>query len=207
MPSSSSVALDVTATGSAGAARLITELSTPALPVVVISLLCGISSAPGWAGLLWGAIPAILCGAVPYAVLEIASRRGMLTDRHVTQKRQRPWAYGICLVSVGVSVVLLAVLGAPSMMFWALGTMFAGLIAAGGITVVGPKVSVHAFCWSALCAFLTLLFSPWWLLLGLVLPVIAWSRLRLEHHSPTEVVLGTVLGALVTAVAWFFQPM
>ena len=193
--------------GSTRVAKLVTELSTPALPVVVISLLCGISSAQGWAGLVWGTVPAVFCGVVPYAVLEIAARRGMLTDRHVTQKRQRPWAYGICLVSVGVSVLLLALLGAPSMMFWALGTMFAGLIAAGGITVVGPKVSVHAFCWSALCAFLALLFSPWWLLLGLVLPVIAWSRLRLEHHSPTEVVLGTVLGALVTGVAWFFQPM
>ncbi|WP_424465194.1 hypothetical protein [Pseudoclavibacter helvolus] len=207
MPQSSSVAMDVTETGGSRVARLITELSTPALPVVVISLLCGTASAPAWAGLGWGTIPAVLCGVVPYAVLEVASRRGMLTDRHVTQKRQRPWAYGICLVSVAVSVVLLALLGAPPLMFWALGTMLVGLIAAGGITVVGPKVSVHAFCWSALCVFLALLFSPWWLLLGLALPVIAWSRLRLGHHSPVEVVLGTLLGGAVTAVAWFFQPM
>lgn len=197
----------VEARGSIGAAELITELSTPALPVVVISLLSGLSSAAGWPGLLWGAIPALLCGVVPYAVLEIASRRGLLTDRHVTQKRQRPWAYGVCLLSVAVSVLLLVLLGAPSMMLWALGTMFVGLIAAGGITVVGPKVSVHAFCWSALCVFLALLFSPWWLLLFAALPVIVWSRLRLGHHSSTEVALGSGLGALITAVAWFFLPV
>lgn len=205
----------MTTLGSARAAKFVTELSTPALPVVVISLLCGVASVPGHSGvsglswlpgLLWGSIPAVLCGVVPYVVLEIAARRGVLTDRHVTQKRQRPWAYGICLASVAVSVGLLIVLAAPPLMFWALGTMFVGLVAAGGITLVGPKVSVHAFCWSAMCAFLALLYSPWWLLLFAALPVIAWSRLRLEHHSPTEVVLGAALGTVVTVVAWMSQP-
>ncbi|WP_197517506.1 phosphatase PAP2 family protein [Microbacterium karelineae] len=191
-----------------GIARIVTEIGTPAVSVVALCVLCGIVGAPGAAGILWGALLAVFCGVVPYVVLEIASRRNRITDRHVTQRSQRPWAFAICLVSVLAGFVVMLLLDAPALLMWALMTMLAGLVVAGGITIVGPKVSMHALCLTSFFTLASLLLSPWWLLgLAFALPLVVWSRLRLGHHSPVEVVLGTVLGAAVTWGSWLLAPI
>lgn len=188
-------------------ARVVTEVSTPAVPLVIMSMICGIASAPGVRGLLWGAVPAILCGVIPFALFELAARRGALSDRHVTEHKQRPWAYAIGITSVVIGLALVVSLGAPSLMVWALASMLIGALATAAITVIGPKVSVHAFCLAALCTFLALMFSPWWLLAFVILPLVAWSRLRLHHHSPVEVLLGSVVGIGITIAAWTVVPL
>lgn len=185
----------------------VTEIFTPASSVVAISLLCGIKGAAGWPGVAYGAAVGAFCGAIPYITLEIAARRERITDRHVTQHDQRPWAYGVCLASVAAGFVTMAFLDAPALLIWALVTMAFGLVVTGGVTFVGPKVSMHAFCLVVLGILAALLLSPWWLLaLVAALPVVVWSRLRLGHHSPVEVAWGTALGVLVILIAWQFAP-
>jgi len=188
-------------------ARIITEISTPAASVLAISILCGVRGTPGAAGFLWGAGLGLFCAVIPYATLEIASRRKIITDRHVTQKAQRPWAYGICLVSVLVGLLMMLLFDAPPLIRWAIITMVVALVIAAGVTAIGPKVSMHTMCITAFFVLASLLLSAWWLT-GLVvaLPLVAWSRLRLEHHSPYEVISGAVLGATVTATSWLLLP-
>jgi membrane-associated phospholipid phosphatase len=56
-------------------------------------------------------------------------------------------------------------------------------------------VSLH-MAFAALAATgLALMRSPTGYALLLALPVLMWSRLTLERHSPVEVALGTIIGA------------
>ncbi|WP_300265499.1 hypothetical protein [Microbacterium sp.] len=196
------------ATATDRAARIVTEVSTPAVSVFAVAILCGIQSTGGWDGAAWGAVLGIFCAVIPYVTLEIAARRGRITDRHVTKRGQRPWAYAMCLASVAAGIVTMLVLGAPILIQWALGTMVAALVISAAVTALGPKVSMHAMCLTAFFVLAALFTTLWWLAgLAILLPVVVWSRLRLEHHSPVEAVLGTIIGAAVTVVSWFFAPV
>lgn len=183
-------------------ARAITEIATPAASVIAICLVCGVASMPGWGGMLWGLLTGAFCGAIPYAVLEVASRRGKITDRHVTKRSQRGWAYAMCLASVAAGIAVAVIFRAPPVILWALGTMVAGLILAAGLTAVWTKVSMHAMCVTSFAVVAAILQGPWWLVTLLLLPVIAWSRLKLGHHSFVELVAGTLLGVAVTGGSW-----
>jgi len=190
-----------------GAAWVLTELFTPAVSVIAISVLCGAYGGDGANGFVLGVVLGACCGLIPYVTLEVASRRKRISDRHVTEHKDRPWAYMVCLASVAVGLVALVFGGAPSLLIWAAITMAVGLLVAGSVTAIGPKVSMHAFCLVSLGVLLAHLSSPWWLLaLAVVLPLVVWSRLRLGHHSPIEVAWGTVLGALVMGVALLLAP-
>lgn len=52
---------------------------------------------------------------------------------------------------------VLAEVNAPALLMWALLTMLVGLIVAAVITVIGPKVSMHALC---LTSFFVDVFAP-----------------------------------------------
>ena len=185
----------------------LTELFTPAVSVIAISVFCGVYGAPGAEGWAWGLALGAFCGLIPYVALEIASRRKRITNRHVTEHSERPWAYMVCFASVAAGFITMAVLGAPALLIWALCTMTFGLVVTGGVTMVGPKVSMHAFCLTSFAVTAAILSSPWWLLLlCTALPAVVWSRLRLGHHSPVEVVTGTALAFLVVGVASVFMP-
>lgn len=159
------------------AASVITELSVPVVPVIAISLLCGLQGAPGESGLVWGALMAIFCGFIPWFTIHIAARRKHFSNRHVTQRHQRPLAFTICLLAVLGGMMLMLSLDAPTLLIWGLLTMIAGIIVVAGVTKLGQKVSMHTFCLAAFCLFAALLTTPWWLLgLLTLVPLVAWSQ-------------------------------
>lgn len=191
------------------AARIITEVLTPVVPVLLICVLCGVHGAPRpGAGLGWGLLAGLFCAVIPFAVIEAGVRRRGFSDRQVSRREERRGAYVIGIGSVLCGAAALVLLGAPALLTWALATMVVGLLVCAAVTAAGMKASLHMFCASALGVFAALLVSPWWLLmLPVLLPTIAWSRLHLRQHTRTEVVLGAVLGAAVTVLGWLFVPV
>lgn len=189
-------------------ARILSAVLAPAVSVFLICLLCGIvGHAKAWTGLGWGAVLGTFCAVIPMIAIHLAVRRERLTDHHVTRREQRWWVFLVCVGSVLCGVATTLFLGAPSLLIWILVTMIAGLVVAGTVTLVGPKVSMHTFCLTSLVVLAALLISPWWLL---ALPagwaVIAFARLRLNHHTPAEIVLGAVLAVVVMGVSQMFIP-
>lgn len=191
------------------AARITTEIFTPVLPVLLICLMCGVYGHPDpWLGLAWGAVIAMFSAVIPFVIVEVAVRRMRLSDRHVTRREQRRGVYAMCIVSVLCGLATVLLLGAPALLVWALLTMVAGLAVCTIVTVLLAKVSVHLFCLTALIIFASLIASPWALVaLPILVPIVAWSRLRLGHHSLLETSLGVTLGAVVTLVSWVFVPL
>ena len=42
------------------------------------------------------------------------------------------------------------------------------------------------------------------LIAAVLLPLMVWSRVELEHHSPAQVATGALLAALIVAVVFYF---
>ncbi|MGL4743058.1 MAG: hypothetical protein ACRCXL_01525 [Dermatophilaceae bacterium] len=161
-----------------------------------------------WVGLGWGVLLGGFCAVIPMAVIHLAVWRERLTDRHVTRREQRWWVFLVCTGSVLGGMAATLLLGAPRLLVWILLTMIAGLVLTGTVTLVGPKVSMHAFCFTALVLVAALLISPWCLLaLPALLPLVAFARLRLDHHTPAEIALGVGLAVVVMLASRTFVPV
>ncbi|MFE4834471.1 hypothetical protein ACFRAU_07295 [Arthrobacter sp. NPDC056691] len=190
------------------AARILSDIFAPAVSVFLICVLCGVAGRQhAWSGLGWGILLGTFCAVIPMTAIHIAVRRERLTDRHVTRREQRWWVFLVCVGSVLCAIATTLLLSAPGLLFWILLTMITGLVITGTVTLLGPKVSMHAFCLTSLLVVAATLVSPWWLLaLPVLLPVVTFARLKLGHHTLVEVVLGTGLAFLVMFAAQQFLP-
>ncbi|WP_162144886.1 hypothetical protein [Arthrobacter castelli] len=190
------------------AARILSDVFAPAVSVFLMCVLSGIISHPQtWTGLGWGILLGGFCAVIPMAAIQLAVHREYLTDRHVTRREQRWWVFLVCAGSVLSGIVTTLLLNAPALLTWILLTMVAGLALTGAITLIGPKISMHTFCLTALIVLAAMLVSPWWLLSLLVaLPLVAFARLKLRHHTVLEIALGVVIALVLMFVARLFMP-
>ncbi|MGI5237522.1 phosphoesterase PA-phosphatase [Dactylosporangium sp. CA-139066] len=178
-------------------ARWLTEAFAPAVLVSVLLVLLGVHSEPGLArGLAMGALAALFESVLPYLYILRGVRTGRITDHHIGDRRQRlvPLMVGLGSVAAGIVVLLLA---------HAHRELMAAVVAGGvGLVVAAAvnhwwKMSVHAAVAAGSVIILSLVYGP---VLLAALPVVAavgWSRVELKDHTWPQVVVGTVVGALV----------
>jgi membrane-associated phospholipid phosphatase len=181
-------------------ARAVTELLAPANLAVSQLLLVSWHSTPGLAGLGWGLLTAIFCGLIPYGIVIAGVRRRRWTDRHVRVRQQRPVPFLAAIASFLAGLVLLVAMGAPQPLIGLVVAMLACL-AATMLVTLWWKLSLHTAAASGTVAILALTFGPLLILALPVIALVAWSRIRLSDHTPTQTLAGAVLGGLVaTAV-------
>ncbi|TDB71031.1 phosphoesterase PA-phosphatase [Micromonospora sp. KC721] len=176
-------------------ARLVTELTAPAVLVSLLTVLVGWHAA-GVHGLAWGLLATLFASGIPFAYILGGVRRGRLTDHHVRVREQRrvPLLFG--LVSAAAGLAVLAALGAPRPI---LALITAGVVGLGVAVTVSHwwKMSIHTAVAAGTAVVLVLTFGPGLLAVAPLPVVTGWSRLRLRDHTVPQVVVGGVVGALV----------
>jgi membrane-associated phospholipid phosphatase len=64
------------------------------------------------------------------------------------------------------------------------------------------KISVHTGFVTASITLLIILYGAVGLAAVVLLPLIGWSRVKLEHHSPMQVAVGAILAALIVVAVF-----
>ena len=180
-------------------ARALTEIAAPWTVNIASCLILGFAIGhPGW-----GAFVALFAGVLPMALIVWGMVRDRIGNHHVTEHSERHGLIGAILVLVLVALVVQLVAQGPKEM---IALTCAGLLTLVGIGIwtsgVGVKASVHMGVWCGVVAVLTVALSPWWWT-GLVLaPAIAWSRMRLKHHSRKEIAVGAGTGLVIAPLTY-----
>lgn len=169
---------------------------TALMGVILVGLL--LSTAEAW---LWVLSFSLLTVVVPSFYVLALYQRGVVSDIHLRNRSER------------VRPTLITLAAAITMWLWLYAENGpALLIAFAGANVIQTmlffvitlrwKISAH----TASAAMLAVLAA--WGLGGMAaapiilsVPLIAWSRVRLEDHTPAQTVLGAVLGSLIFSVA------
>lgn len=180
-------------------ARVVTELSAPTVVNAAGSLTIGIHAG----SFPWGLTVALCSGVIPFAFIlwQLYSKR--VSDHHVTNREQRTMVLVVILVLVVGVFVASLLLPSPREVFALTTSMLVGLLATAAVTVLLHwKISFHA----AVAAGSTIVVAyalggAWWLLL-LAVPVVLWSRVRLEDHSTGQVLAGAAVGAAVSGLVF-----
>lgn len=179
-------------------ARLVTEVMSPVVLIVVVTLIVAVHSAGAVRGMALGLVAFFFAGGLPYGLVLIGVRRGLLTDHHISRREQRPLIMAIALASVVVGLLVLRWLDAPRALFALVVAMVAGLAVALAITSFW-KISIHAASAAGTVACLAILVSPWWLLLAPLVVLTGWARVEIRDHTPVQVSVGAIVGAGVAA--------
>lgn len=171
-------------------ARVISNVGSP--PVLTASAMCltaATLSQPGvW---LWASIYVVIAVLVPFFYLMRLVRRGEVTDLDVQYRAQRMHPLLITIACLGAAWLLLILGPAHSTLIVLAATSWLHALVILGITLRW-KISVHASAAAgAATVAWALLESP---LPLLVVPLIAWSRIRLRRHTLLQTVVGALLG-------------
>lgn len=181
-------------------ARLITEVLAPAPIAAALLVAVAFHSAPTAAAALgWALLAVLFASAIPFLYVLWGVRRRRLTDRHVRLREQRLLPLLVGVGSVLVGIALLSRWGAPQELIALVGAMLAGLIVSLLVTFVW-KISMHTAVAGGAAVILALVFRAEWLMLFMVVGLIGWARVELGHHTPAQVVGGSVLGTAVAAI-------
>jgi membrane-associated phospholipid phosphatase len=180
-------------------ARIITEVFAPAVLVGVL-LLAQPLLTPGvtW---LQAVTAAVFTVGLPFALVLVLKHRGSVTDHHVSVREHRAPILVAAAVSLGLGALLLVLLDAPAALFREIGGVFIGLVLCLLANLVW-KLSVHA----AVAAYVALALLAAVPVIGpalalLLASAVGWSRIRLNAHTPGQVLAGHFVGCLAFTAA------
>lgn len=170
--------------------KALTEAFAPWLVLVAGSTTLGAAvRSPGW-----GVATGLGLGGLPQAAIAWRVRRKALSDHHVTRREDRPLVIAGIAGSVATLMVAQGRYGAPPELRRMTRAALVSLGVAGAATL-RVKVSFHTAVLAGVVAvFARELSSRYWAGLLLVPPV-AWARVRISHHSPIETAVGCAIGA------------
>jgi membrane-associated phospholipid phosphatase len=183
-------------------ARLVGELLSPPLILVVLALVVAWDSSPtpGLA-VVWGAIAATFASVLPYALILHGVRRGRLVDRNISLREQRVGFGAVAIASILAGLAVLAAFDAPAEMVALLASVAVG-VACGWVITLWWKISVHAAIAAGAATVLMLVHGPALLAAWPLVALVAWSRVEVGDHTPAQVLAGVALGVAVNAVTF-----
>ncbi|HEX5877085.1 MAG TPA: phosphatase PAP2 family protein [Actinomycetota bacterium] len=176
-------------------------LSPPPILVAVALAVAWVSSPTRAMAVVWGTIAALFASVLPYALILRGVRRGRLSDRNISLRKQRIRFGGVAIASILFGLAVLAALDAPAEMVALLASIAVG-VAGGWVVTLWWKISVHAAIAAGAATVLTLVFGPALLAVWPLVALIAWSRVQVGDHTPAQVLAGVALGIVVNATVF-----
>jgi membrane-associated phospholipid phosphatase len=183
-------------------ARFVSHAFSP--PVVAAVVVAAVS----WRGagsvaeaLRWTALLVLFSCVGPLLVVVVALRLGRVGDLYISRREQRPRPLALAALSVVGGVLLLSWLGAPGDVVAVAWAIAAGMLGTTAVTLVW-KISYHAGAVAGALGVLALAFGPTLLAAAPILALVGWARVRLDAHTPAQVLAGTLLGGTAAAVAF-----
>ncbi|ADZ08295.1 phosphoesterase PA-phosphatase related protein [Methanobacterium lacus] len=142
-------------------------------------------------------IISIIFGALIPISTSLILIKKMHTDLDITDRTKRtvPLIFAICSYLLGFLMLLWY--GAPDivsvlMLIYGTNTLL--------ILIINFywKISIHAMGIAGPTAAFIFTFGPLGIIVGLIIPLVMWSRLKLKKHTPSQVIAGSLLGLLST---------
>ncbi len=120
----------------------------------------------------------------------------VFSDMDVSKREQRPLLFGVLSIIAIIYFFSLFLLKAPPILFITIWGVMVGTLAA---TVINMRIkaSLHVGTITAVLITIVKLYAlPYYLFL--LIPLVAWSRIRIKRHTEVEVIAGFLFGIALT---------
>jgi membrane-associated phospholipid phosphatase len=162
------------------------------LPYILIVKSTGsFSAANFWT--IFSLIFILIFGVVVYIGVE----KGYFSDLDISQRKQRPALYALATGMSFFYIIFLYFLKAPGILYVALVGLMIGLISMEFVNRF-TKASVHVATISAFATAMTVGFGLVYSLFFILVPLVAWARIKTHNHTKRQTVIGAMMGILIT---------
>jgi hypothetical protein len=184
-------------------ANLTSNILNPFLICLAVILLFSFSSThTTLEAIKWASISMGLSIVPIFLVIVYLVHIGGLDEILTNARQQRTKIYITSGISAVAGYFILSYLKAPPL-------LVAGFAALLSVVVIFMlinlrwKISVHTGCMAASSVILVMLYG--WMAAATIplVPLTAWSRIELEHHSVAQAITGAVLASLIVAVVFY----
>jgi membrane-associated phospholipid phosphatase len=184
-------------------ANLTSNILNPFLIGLILIVLASFeATTSGFDTIKWSLILTALSVLSIFLFVVYLVRHDRLDSIFANVREQRTKVYVLAIVLAVVSCIILLSLKAPLMLLAA----FVASLSANAIFMLVNlrwKISVHTGFITAAVTLLFILYGLTSLASIVLIPLVAWARMQLEHHSLAQVFTGALL-AIVIVVAVFY---
>jgi membrane-associated phospholipid phosphatase len=149
--------------------------------------------------LLWSFLCILFGSLIPFMFIFILYKKKKINDLHVPKREERIKPILVTLVSYMLGFFVFYILKSPvylrAIFFGSFLTVFVFIL----ITYFW-KISFHTSWITFFCITYFIIFGKWALFLILLIPLVAWARVKIKRHTIAQVICGSV----VTAITAFF---
>lgn len=185
-------------------ANLTSSIFSPFLIGLVLIVLVSFEATTSVFGVIKWSLILIALTILPIFIFTVyLVRNYRLDDIAASVRKQRTKIYALAAILASTSCIILFALKAPLML---LSLSIAGL---AGIVVfmcinLRWKISLHTAFITALMTILFILYGSISAAAIVLIPLVAWSRIELIHHSLMQTVTGALLGNLILLAVFYF---
>jgi hypothetical protein len=126
------------------------------------------------------------------------------TDFDVSNRKQRTLAYIFSLIAAFLYLLTIILFKGPLVLIIATIGLIAGLIVLGEVNR-RIKASVHVATVSAIITAAAIVYGGVAYFALLLIPIIAWSRVKIKRHTPKEALIGGILGVIFTIIVYMMM--
>jgi len=184
-------------------ASLTSNILNPFLVSLVLILLLSFKSTSSALDAVKWSLISIAASILPVFLFIIyLVRKQKLESPFINVRKQRTKIYLLAGVFAGVGCIIFPYLEAPPTLR---ATFVAGLSAVVVFMCVNLlwKISLHTAFVTASVTVLIILYGSMAAVAVVLVPLIAWSRIELKHHSLAQVAAGALLAALIVVVVFY----
>ena len=125
----------------------------------------------------------------------------VFSDFNISRREQRPKLFSFGIILMLVYTLCLFEFRAPFVLVLGTIAIILGLIVLWLVNMF-TKVSGHLAVLSAFLTFLVLAEGPLFLSTFVLVPVLAWARIKTKNHTLFQTILGTFVGVLTTVLIY-----
>ncbi len=148
--------------------------------------------------LIWIALYIALTIIPPTIYIMYLVRKGIVTDFHLNVRHERTQPFLIMAINSAAVFFIMLLAGAPKLILVVIAAATIQLVCMLIITLKW-KISGHCTALTGLIVLALALFGENLLPILLLIPLVAWSRIRLNRHTLAQTVAGIFLGALTVS--------
>lgn len=183
-------------------ALIVTDLCSPIYTAAGILLVVSSKYSPNRReALAWGTLSVGFASGVPLSYILRGMRKGHWRDIHVTEREKRPRIMALGLSSVLAGAAITRRYGAPRELIALIGAMAVGLVSSLSITLFW-KISIHIAVLAGAETVLVLVNGRKGLYMTPMVALAAWARVRLDDHTPAQVIAGGMVGTIVAGTVF-----
>lgn len=124
-------------------------------------------------------------------------RKKLFTDFDVSKKEQRPLFFLVSFIMIVVYLGGILLFSGPSILAVIAVCLLVGIVFVSAINT-RIKASMHLATLSAMVVPFVVVNKGWSVILLSLIPIVAWSRVELKRHSRREVVVGSIVGTVLS---------